>query len=483
MKGNSLWHAFWSRVGAVTIRTKIMGIVALCILASALALVWYAHRDVSAALRDQLEGRGIAIGTSLAAQSRDLILTDNQFALYSLIRDTRDADKDLVYVFILDAAGNVLVHTFDGGFPTELLGINEVPSGESYHIQVLQTEREIIQDVAVPVLGGKAGIIRLGVTETSINAAIAGYVRNILLWVALILILGLSVAYGLASILTKPVSQLAEAARAVGKGNFKWQSPVWAKDEIGTLGAAFSEMSEEIRHKEEMRVLLLAKVISAQEEERKRIARELHDETSQALTSLMVGLRFIEDSAGTAEVRDKTAELRALAAQTLTEVHNLAAELRPSLLDDLGLVAAIQRYTKEYSATMNINVDTHVSGLDGQRLPSEIEITVYRIIQEALTNIAKHAKAKNVSVILRYRDSSLVTVIEDDGKGFDVDSVMASTDWKKLGIYGMYERASLIGGKLIIESQPEAGTTIFLEVPLKLIGEVLDGQDKIASGR
>lgn len=478
----ALRSAFWARVGAVGIRTKIMGIVAVCILSSASALLWYTYNDVSAALRNELRERGIATATGLAAQSRDLILTDNQFALYNLIKEHREHDKDLAYIFILDTDGNVLVHTFDEGFPTDLLGANQVPAGEPYRVQALQTEGDTIQDVAVPVLGGKAGVVRIGISEATIAAAVAGHIRNILLWVALTLALGLSIAYGLASILAKPVSQLVEAARAVGRGDFRWKDPVWAKDEIGSLGRAFNEMSEELKHKEEMRVQLLAKVIGAQEEERKRIARELHDETSQALTSLMVGLRFIKDSADATQVGGKIAELRVLAAQTLEEVHRLATELRPSLLDDLGLVAAIERYTKEYSVKMNINIDSHVGDLSGLRLPPEIEITVYRIVQEALTNIAKYAEAENVSVVLRHRDSSLVAVIEDDGKGFDVDGIMSSAAEKKLGLFGMYERASLIGGKLTIESQPGAGTTIFLEVPLKLTEEALDGQDKATSG-
>ena len=156
-------------------------------------------------------------------------------------------------------------------------------------------------------------------------------------------------------------------------------------------------------------------------------------------------------------------------------MHHLATELRPSLLDDLGLDAAIQRYTKEYSAKMKINVDLHVSGLSGQRLPSEVEVAVYRIIQEALTNIAKYAEASNVSVVLRYRDSLLMAIIEDDGKGFDVNSVMASEAESRLGLFGMYERASLIGGKLTIESQPAAGTTVFLKIPLKLSKEMSGG--------
>jgi signal transduction histidine kinase len=444
---------------------------------SALAVVWYTYNDDSVAWRNQLQQRGVAIGTSLAAQSRDLILTDNQFALYRLVKDTSSANKDIAYIFVLDAVGNVLVHNFDGGFPTDLLGKNKVPSGEPYHLQVFQTEDGVVHDVAVPILGGKAGVVHLGMSEASVNAAVTEHIRHILIWVAMILVAGLSVAYGLASILTKPFSQLSEAARAVGKGNFRWKAPVWAKDELGSLGAAFNEMSKELARKEEMRVRLLNKVMSAQEEERKRIARELHDETSQALTSLMVGLRIIENSASIDQARDKTSELRALAAQTLDEVHRLATELRPSLLDDLGLAAAIERYTQEYSTKMNINVDYHVSGVNKHGLSPEMEVAIYRIIQESLTNIAKHAAARNVSVVLMYRDSSLVATIEDDGRGFDINSVMASADKKGLGLFGMYERASLIGGNLTVESQPGSGTTIFLEVPLKLSEEVFHGQD------
>ena len=477
-----MWVAFWSKAGVASIRTKIMGIVALCILTSALALVWYTYRDVSTALRNEQQQRGITIGNSLAAQSRDMILTDSVFALYRLVKDTRNADKDIVYIFILDPSGTILVHTFDEGFPTDLLGKNQLYPGQPYQVHMLQTEDDLIQDVAVPVLGGKAGVVRLGMSEATISAAVTRHIRNILLWVALILVLGLSLAYGLSSILSKPISRLAEAARAIGRGDFKWETPVWAKDEIGTLGAAFKEMSEELKHKEAMREHLLAKVISAQEEERKRIARELHDETSQSLTSLMVGLKLIEHSGSAAEIREKTAELRALAAHTLDEVHHLATQLLPRLLDDLGLVAALQRYTEEYAANMNINVDSHVSSLGGQRLPAEIEVAVYRIVQEALTNIAKYAEANNVSVILRYRDSSLVAVIEDDGKGFDVSEVMALEDGKGLGLFGMHERASLIGGNLTIESQPGSGTSVFLEVPLELSQEMSDGQDKVASG-
>ena len=482
VRNKSLRAAFWSKVGGVSIRTKVMGIVAACIIGSAAAVIWYTYNDDLARSREQLQERGIAIGTSIAAQSQDLILTDNQFSLYELIRETGNAYEDINYVFVLDDSGNILVHNFDGGFPIDLLDKNEVPAGEQYHVQALRADDLIIQDVAIPVLGGKAGVIRLGMSEASINAKVTEHVGEILIWVLLVLLFGLVIAYAWASFLTNPVSQLSKAVRVIGKGDFKWKAPVWARDEIGDLGTAFNEMSAELRRKEIMREQLLAKIMSTQEDERKRISRELHDETSQALASLKVGLRLVEDLTDPVQIKEKLTELRALVAQTLENVHQIAVELRPNLLDDIGLVAAIQGYVEDYSAKVKIKADFHAGNINEQHLSAEVRMTVYRIVQEALTNIAKHAEAGHVSVFLRKRKSSLVTILEDNGKGFDVNRVMGSHHGKKLGLFGMYERASLVGGNLTIESKPEAGTTVFFEVPIKSSQEIPSEQNKIASG-
>lgn len=483
MKDKSLWFRLLSKVASVDIRAKILGIVAVCFLLPALSLVWFTSRDISASLENELQERGFAIGYGLAAQSHGLIITDSQSSLDTLVSSYHDSDEDLLYVFILDQAGNVLAHTFNEGFPADLLGENQIKPGEDYGVQTLQRENDQILDMAIPIPGSQVGTVRLGLSTATIAASASEHAKNTFLWGGLVSIVGLAAAYGLASILTSPISRLAEAAQAQSKGEFKWNPPVWAKGEIGKLGIAFSEMSQELKRTEQMRKHLLAKTLTAQEEERKRIARELHDETSQALTSLMVGLKFVENSASLAQVKERTAKLRTLAAQTLDDVHHLATELRPSLLDDLGLVAAIGKYTREYSSKMNIKVDTHISGLSDKRLPSEIEVAVYRIIQEALTNVAKYSNTKHASVILRYKEGTLIAIIEDNGTGFDVSRVMALANEKQLGLFGMYERASLIGGKLTIESQPGAGTTVFLEVQLKLLPEVLDGQDKITSSR
>ncbi len=463
-----LVSAVWSKIGAVGIRTKIMCIVAVCILSVTSALVWYTYHDVSAALKSQLQERGIAIGTSLAAQSRDHILTHNLFGLYKLVRDTRFADKDLVYAFILDAEGNVLVHTFDEGFPTDLLEVNRMPTEEAYRVQTLQTEDDTIQDVAIPVLGGKAGVVRLGLSEATINASIAEYVRHILLWVALILVLGLFIAYGLASILTRPLSRLAEAARAVGKGDFRWESPVWLKDEIGSLGTAFNEMSRELKRKEEIRTQLLAKVIGAQEEERRRISRELHDEASQCLAALVINLEAVEDTLPVRyrNTRQKLGILKEQAIHILEEIHSLALRLRPSALDDLGLPKAIDWYAKDYLAKHDLDVKVEVIG-PKTKLPSYTETMLFRIVQEALTNVVKHAEADEVRVRLELGDSMVSVQVEDNGKGFDTEAALRGKGNRgNLGLHAMAERATLLEGAFTIRSQPGQGTCLRVEVPL-----------------
>lgn len=216
-----------------------------------------------------------------------------------------------------------------------------------------------------------------------------------------------------------------------------------------------------------MRTRLLQKVISAQEEERKRIARELHDETSQSLTSLMVGLKIVQSASNMEEVGERTAELRSLIEKTLEGVHDLALELRPSILDDLGLVAAVRKHMRDYSRKSDIRMDLHTRGLENRRLPPEIETALYRIVQEGLSNVVKHASAEKVDVVLEHRGSSVVAKIEDDGRGFNVDQVMNSRkEERRLGLFGMYERASLVGGALTLKSRPGHGTTVFIEIPL-----------------
>ena len=205
----------------------------------------------------------------------------------------------------------------------------------------------------------------------------------------------------------------------------------------------------------------LQRVVTAQEAERRRLARELHDETGQALTSILLGLRGVEEAAGPERRRVAVEGLRELVRSTLQDVRQLAVDLRPTALDDFGLVPALERLTMSLAESTGIAVDLEAV-LPGERLPPEVETALYRIVQEALTNIVKHARASRVSVVVTRRSGSVTAVIEDDGLGFDPGSARADG----LGLVGMRERVALLGGRLSMESTPGAGTTCIAEVPL-----------------
>jgi signal transduction histidine kinase len=202
------------------------------------------------------------------------------------------------------------------------------------------------------------------------------------------------------------------------------------------------------------------RVVEAQELERARLARELHDETGQALTSILLGLKPLEQTADSAEARKALTSVRELVISTLQDVRRLAVELRPSALDDFGLVPAVERLTDTFREQSGLEVDLE-SQLGEERLATEAETTLYRVIQEALTNVVKHAGAERVSILLQRKNSAVVAVVEDDGSGFDP----GSTREDALGLAGMRERVSLAGGRLQVESSPGSGTTVVAEVP------------------
>jgi signal transduction histidine kinase len=205
----------------------------------------------------------------------------------------------------------------------------------------------------------------------------------------------------------------------------------------------------------------LRRVVAGQELERRRLARELHDETGQALTSILLGLRTVEDAGSAEEMRRAASDLRELVVETLQDVRKLAVQLRPKALDDFGLAAALERLVQTFSEASGIRVELETQ-LGETRLPPEVETALYRIVQEALTNIVKHAEAPNVSILLVRRGSSATVVIEDDGQGFDPEK----TRDDGLGLIGMRERVALHDGRLTVESAPGSGTTLVAEMPL-----------------
>lgn len=223
------------------------------------------------------------------------------------------------------------------------------------------------------------------------------------------------------------------------------------------LAAALESLEGEMGRRAD----LARRLSTAQEDERKRVARDLHDSVGQLLAGLALAFKAVEGAAVPPPVAAKLADAQRVADALGKEVHALAVRLRPTSLDDLGLEAALAQLVNEWSARSGVRAEFHAAGIETDRLPAEVETTVYRVVQEALTNIARHAGATAVGVVVRRTGGYVSVVVEDNGSGFDPS---AATD--RLGLVGMRERVSSVGGELEIESRPGAGTSIIITIPV-----------------
>jgi PAS domain S-box-containing protein len=238
--------------------------------------------------------------------------------------------------------------------------------------------------------------------------------------------------------------------------------------ELARVNEALKAEAAGHRRAEASRQTLLRQLSAAQEAERHRIARELHDQMGQHLTALSLGLKSLENvTPATPAALGRLEQLQELADLMGREVHHLALELRPTALDDLGLHTTLVHYLEAWSERSGIEVDFQSTGLEEKRLPPLLETTLYRVVQEALTNVLKHAEARRVSLILQRSRDQVLLVVEDDGRGFDVEARLQTAAAKKrLGLLGMKERLALVVGTLTIESTPPTGTTVFARIPL-----------------
>jgi len=218
------------------------------------------------------------------------------------------------------------------------------------------------------------------------------------------------------------------------------------------------QQAERARHE------LQGRLIDAQEEERRRLSRELHDEVGQQVVAMMLSLRALELENLPEEAVTKVRAVRESTELIGKEIHQLASQLRPVALDALGLSQALSTYLDAWSERSGIAVDFFGSGIDEPRLPSAIEITLYRIVQEATNNVVRHAAARNVSVSVERRKDHVIGIIEDDGTGFDFETLHAP-GFERLGIAGMQERAATVDGELMIDSGP-TGTTVRVKLPI-----------------
>jgi signal transduction histidine kinase len=349
--------------------------------------------------------------------------------------------------------------------------------------------------------GEVIGILFVGIPKAPFIAMKEDTLRQYVYISLFSIFLALIIAYTLSRKITGPLQRLTKTMKKVELGDLSQRfstelsagtSPGSAlshpetdenlsppQDEIEILGNFFDRMmsslqrnweqnlklQESLEEKEKNRVKLLKKLIFVQEEERKRVARELHDGTSQSLTSLMLILKAIQKSDDIEEIRKLTETYREVLYNTLEEIQKISYELRPMTLDKLGIDEAIKRYIGNLTQHTDINITYDNKECAFSSFDQEVETTVYRIVQEALTNAVRHAGPHNIEVVLRSNDQSVEMIVKDDGLGFELEEV--AQNWENaLGILGMMERASLLRGELKIDSAPGRGTMVKLQLPL-----------------
>lgn len=466
---HTVLERLWAVAGGVSVRTKILGIVLALTTVLGLGVTWQVRVVMYRVFIGELENRGQSVLSDLAGRSVDPILLNNTFAVYELLNETVANHPDTLYAFVLDPSGQVLAHTFGAdGFPTALLTLNPAPATGTGHLRYL-SELGRVHDFSTLILDGRAGSVHLGLSERRLQGVVDAVTGQMLLTTVLVAMVGIAAATLLTNLLTRPIRNLVQATTEVGRGNLTVRAPHWADDEIGALADAFNQMvadldasRQAIAEKDAARTRLLEQLINAQEEERKRIARELHDSVGQALSSLMLGLKMLAPMDHPDAVKRQAEELHQQVVTILEQVRVLSRQLRPSVLDDLGLAAALERYVDEFARLYpHIAVDLHCNL--AERLPPTVETTLYRIVQEAMTNAARHGQPTLISVLLTRRDGYVQAIVEDNGCGFDVEA--ARRAGRSVGLHGMAERAELIGGRLDIESSAN-GTAVYVEVPV-----------------
>lgn len=468
-----LFRSFWGYAGAVSVRVKVLGIVLSMIVLLALFVILRLRAVMTTTLTLEIEGQGHAINHYIIDHLPDVdALPDADGSTAALLADWRDhysseSHNTLVdYILLVDDSGAVLAHTFDGDVPQAALdaGLPEIHGHDSVRLLgVMGGDASLEITSALP---DNSAFIRLGMSREKIRKTVNTVTWQIMYVTGVMIATGMAGSFLLTWILTRPILSLVDATRAVAQGDFTRQVPRWADDEIGELSESFNAMTralaqaeKERQEQENLRRQYVSRVIAAQEDERKRIARELHDSTSQSLTSILVGLRNLEQASDPADLNGRIDELRAVVGATLEEVHVLAWQLRPSVLDDLGLVTALQRYLADVQRRAGLQLDFAAHGLE-DRLPVTLETAIYRVVQETVTNIVRHANATTASVLVEQRAGTVRVIVEDDGQGFDAAAAMRKET--SLGLQGIHERARLFNGKVTVESEPGRGTSVFV---------------------
>jgi signal transduction histidine kinase len=415
---------------------------------------------------------GIAAASAITTSriTGTLVAERSQVARHLADRVERAIDAELSRLYREPASADVPVRAQLTRTLPALTSLLHGFSSEPYRVTLVDADGRELAASGLPGPTGSGGLLeasaQVGRTDWSIrlaqpmSAALGPvfWLRRLLVWgSAVTCLFAILLAWGMAQSVRRPILRLTGDAQRLARGDLKQPIAPAGIDEIGQLAAALEQMRKALAQ-DELLGRLLQKVIAAQEEERKRLARELHDETLQQLTALGMQLDLMTGP-------HKPLEARRLVDQMIDDLHRVIYDLRPSILDDLGLLPAIHWYAERLSSR-GVAVQFEFPETPPDLTP-EARIAVYRVVQEALANIERHAMADTVLVACNVSPTELTIEVEDDGTGFDPEEVRQPREnGQGLGLLGMRERLSLLGGTCTVESQPGQGTRVLIRLPL-----------------
>ena len=462
------------------------GIVAVMGLVTIVAI----NGVVKEAVRDSIEQNGVALAETTAGNLADQYLDGKLLTIKSVLENQIDSNRYLTYAFILNRDNGTVVDTFNQGFPAELSQVDPLPDGSRSVTKLIDIGGNMVRDIGVPLVSGLDGIeLHIGLSESALLVPLSRISWVIAALTLIGIVIGSLAALLLSRFITGPLETLTRQAVRIGEGNLESEIQLDSRDEVGNLARSFNRMtaqlketiqalqrrnqelsllSQKLGEREELLGKLWRQVISAQEEERKRIARELHDETTQSLAAITIGLKTAEEIIPSDQRKGMRflEQLRNMAGQVVKELHNIVYDLRPTILDDLGLVPALRWYAETRLGAKGVEFELQVAGVNRRFLP-EVETTLFRIGQEAISNIFKHAQARKAILVLVLKENSLMMQIKDDGRGFASKKMWRTSDkGVHLGLLGMRERVGLLGGTIDIDSRVGEGTVVTVKLEL-----------------
>lgn len=451
---------------------KIMCVGAMVTTLFSVVTVYQFKVGLTRFLYSDLREKTLASARSISdAVAHDIAVRD-VMSIYETLKRQKTAMPDIQYIYVLGADGNMLAHIpFHDTAPVAM----PVSGNQTDVVRLIKGEGHYTIEAQSPLFGGKAGWVKIGVSDAGIRKAFRTFTTALVTVLVVCIIFGHGMAFFLASVMVKPINQLTRASRRIREGDLTARAGVHSTDEIGKLAETFDQMAEslkknqeEIERKESERRVLVERLVQVHEEEKRHIARELHDHVGPSLSSILLRVESLSRTTdgNTEGIRGDVGELSDMVRGAIEDMRKMAFTLRPDILDDFGLESAMKQYVDFFRKHADVRVEfSYAEMSNSNRLPEAVETAFYRILQEALSNVRRHSKARHVSVIVIHGVDEATLVIEDDGIGVSAVDSTRSTDGG-MGIAGMRDRAFLLRGTFSIDSEPGKGTGIRVSIPL-----------------